>query len=163
MPHPVKGEEVYLFCVLRSGQAPGPALAEELAQRVAELGRTLRPGRVLFTTELPKTRNAKVMRRSIRVVASGSAELGDTTGLENLQAIEAVRASLRPALRPGSPPRVAHVVRGAQVGRQGRPVVVQDVSRGARPSPGRRCQLRFHRKTWVTKGASALRISIRAT
>ena len=44
-------------------------------------GERLRPGRVLFTTELPKTRNAKVMRRPIWKVASGSAELGDTTGL----------------------------------------------------------------------------------
>jgi acetyl-CoA synthetase len=102
VPHPVKGEEVYLFCVLRPGQAPGPELAEELAQRVVgELGRTLRPGRVLFTAELPKTRNAKVMRRLIRVVASGSDELGDTTGLENPQAIEAVRASLRAGTQAG--------------------------------------------------------------
>jgi hypothetical protein len=35
------------------------------------------------------------------VVASGSDELGDTTGLENPQAIEAVRAALRAGTQAG--------------------------------------------------------------
>ena len=101
VPHAVKGEDVYLFCVLHPGWAGDVALAAEVATRVAgELGRALRPGRVLFTRELPKTRNAKVMRRLIRAVASGSAELGDLTGLENPGAIEAVREALRPLPGP---------------------------------------------------------------
>ena len=80
VPHPVKGEEVYLFCVLRPGQA-----AEALAWRRAgasgwsasSAGPCARAG-CCSPRELPKTRNAKVMRRLIRVVASGSDELGDT-------------------------------------------------------------------------------------
>jgi acetyl-CoA synthetase len=107
VPHPIKGEDVYLFCVLRPGWAPGAALADEIAGRVeGELGRALRPGRVLFTRDLPKTRNAKVMRRLIRAVASAQEDLGDVTGLENPGAIDALRESLAPApggLRGGTP------------------------------------------------------------
>jgi acetyl-CoA synthetase len=103
VPHPVKGEDVYLFCVLRPAWTPSPQLADEIAGRVAgELGRALRPGRVLFTAELPKTRNAKVMRRLIRAVASGQEDLGDVTGLENPVAIAEIRRSLTPP--PAAPP-----------------------------------------------------------
>ena len=97
VPHPVKGEDVYLFCVLRAGWTGSQALADEVAGRVAGvLGRALRPGRVVFARELPRTRNAKVMRRLIRAVASGTEDLGDLTGLENPAAIDAVRDALRP-------------------------------------------------------------------
>jgi acetyl-CoA synthetase len=97
VPHPVKGEDVYLFCVLRAGWTGSEALADEVAGRVAGvLGRALRPGRVVFARELPRTRNAKVMRRLIRAVASGDEDLGDLTGLENPAAIDAVRDALRP-------------------------------------------------------------------
>jgi acetyl-CoA synthetase len=93
--HQVKGEEIYLFGVLRPGWEASPALAADVAERVvAQLGRSLRPGRVLFPRELPKTRNAKVMRRIIRAVASGREDLGDLTGLENPGAIAAIRESV---------------------------------------------------------------------
>jgi acetyl-CoA synthetase len=95
VPHALKGEEVYLFCVLRQGHQPAADLGDEIAARVtAELGRTLRPGKVLFTRDLPKTRNAKVMRRVIRAVACGQQALGDLTGLENPGAIDDLRDAL---------------------------------------------------------------------
>ena len=90
VPHPVKGEDVYLFCVLRPGWTPAPRpwpTRWPSGSSASSAGPCARGGS-LFARELPKTRNAKVMRRLIRAVASGSDELGDLTGLENPAAID---------------------------------------------------------------------------
>ncbi|TBH21048.1 AMP-binding protein [Thermus thermamylovorans] len=91
VPHPVKGEAIVLFAVPKPGFAPSLALAEEVAERVAEaLGKPLRPERVLFVPDLPKTRNAKVMRRVVRAAFLGQ-DPGDLSALENPEAVEAIR------------------------------------------------------------------------
>ncbi|WP_117237132.1 AMP-binding protein [Thermus sediminis] len=91
VPHPVKGEAIVLFAVLRPGFPPSEALAGEVADRVAEaLGRPLRPEKVFFVPDLPKTRNAKVMRRVIRAAYLGQ-DPGDLSALENPEAVEAIR------------------------------------------------------------------------
>ncbi|MGH2370286.1 MAG: AMP-binding enzyme, partial [Chloroflexota bacterium] len=96
VPHELKGEDVALFCVLRPSYQPSAALGDEIAATVvAHLGRALRPGQVRFIRELPKTRNAKVMRRVIRAVCRGDADLGDLTGLENPAAVDAIRDAVR--------------------------------------------------------------------
>jgi acetyl-CoA synthetase len=52
-----------------------------LKQHVVEvIGALARPERIYFTTELPKTRSAKIMRRLLRDIAEGRV-LGDTTTL----------------------------------------------------------------------------------
>jgi acetyl-CoA synthetase len=45
---------------------------------------------VLFVSDLPKTRNAKVMRRMIRAAYLGQ-DAGDTSSLVNPQAVEEIR------------------------------------------------------------------------
>jgi acetyl-CoA synthetase len=99
-PHPQKGACLIAFCVLATGFEPTDQLAFELATRVAaELGKPLRPDRVLFVPALPKTRNAKVMRRVIRSAYVGE-DLGDLTALENPAAVEAIRTAA--AVAPSS-------------------------------------------------------------
>ena len=91
VPHPVKGEAIVLFAVLKPGFSPSPELAQAVADRVAEaLGKPLKPERVLFVPDLPKTRNAKVMRRVVRAVYLGQ-DPGDLSALENPEAVEAIR------------------------------------------------------------------------
>ena len=51
-----------------------------------ELGKPLRPLRIHFVKDLPKTRNAKVMRRVIRAAYLGDPP-GDLSALENPQAV----------------------------------------------------------------------------
>ncbi|MCC6188730.1 MAG: AMP-dependent synthetase, partial [Anaerolineales bacterium] len=51
-------------------------------QVTAALGKPLRPRAIRFVRDLPKTRNAKVMRRLIRA-AYLDQPLGDTSSLEN--------------------------------------------------------------------------------
>jgi len=93
VPDDVHGSAMVAFCVPSADAAPDPDLARELAERVAhELGKPLRPHRVVFVPALPKTRNAKVMRRLIRAAYLGE-DPGDTTALENPGALPAIAAT----------------------------------------------------------------------
>jgi acetyl-CoA synthetase len=66
-------------------------LRDEIRDTVAaHLGRPLRPDRVLFVADLPKTRNAKIMRRVIRARFLGRADLGDLSSLENPAAVDEI-------------------------------------------------------------------------
>jgi acetyl-CoA synthetase len=90
VPHPVKGETVVGFVVLKPGVEASEELRVALADGVAaELGKALRPEAVKFVASLPKTRNAKIMRRVVKAVYLGK-PLGDLTALENVDAVEAV-------------------------------------------------------------------------
>ncbi|MSO21580.1 MAG: AMP-dependent synthetase [Acidobacteria bacterium] len=91
VPDPLKGQDVLCFCVLRAGHEPSDALREALRARVIEaLGKPLKPREILFVNDLPKTRNAKVMRRVVRAAYLGES-LGDITSLENPAAIEEIK------------------------------------------------------------------------
>jgi acetyl-CoA synthetase len=93
VPHDVKGSELILFAVTRPEVERSDALRRELtAMVVAEMGKPLAPKAVLFVSDLPKTRNAKVMRRMIRAAYLGLA-LGDTSSLVNPQAVEEIRSA----------------------------------------------------------------------
>jgi acetyl-CoA synthetase len=95
VPDEVKGEALVAFVVLKPGVEDTPELRRDLGRRVAgELGRALRPKAVELVSELPKTRNAKVLRRVVRSVFLGN-DPGDLSSLENQTAIEAI-ARVRP-------------------------------------------------------------------
>jgi acetyl-CoA synthetase len=90
VPHEVKGEAIVVFAVPRPGIEVGDALAEEVRQVItAQLGAALRPQRVVWVRDLPKTRNAKIMRRVIRAAYLGVPP-GDVTALENPAAVEEI-------------------------------------------------------------------------
>jgi len=90
VPHEVKGSELVLFAVTRPGVERSEVLRRELyGMVVAEMGKPLAPKAIFFVSDLPKTRNAKVMRRMIRAAYLGL-ELGDTSSLINPAAVEEV-------------------------------------------------------------------------
>jgi acetyl-CoA synthetase len=98
IPDELKGQALACVCVLRPGFSTSPALVEELRGLVVErLGKPLRPSVVLVVPDLPKTRNAKVMRRVIRAAYLGE-NLGDLSALENPRAVDAI-VEIRNALR----------------------------------------------------------------
>jgi len=91
VPHEVKGEAVICFVMLKPGTSPSEALREELVELVTrQMGKALRPERIVFTRDLPRTRSAKIMRRVIRAVYL-ERDPGDLSGLDNPDAISAVR------------------------------------------------------------------------
>jgi acetyl-CoA synthetase len=98
VPDPVKGQEVVAFCVLAPSLVPdeeaGGTLRSDLVELVtARLGKPLKPRDVRFVRALPKTRNAKVMRRVIRAAYLGE-DLGDLSSLEDPATIDDIRESV---------------------------------------------------------------------
>jgi acetyl-CoA synthetase len=92
VPHQVKGEVAWLFCVL----APGATASEkEVSALVAEaLGKAFAPDRVLFVPALPKTRSAKIVRRAVRATALGE-DPGDMSSVENPDSLDAIATATR--------------------------------------------------------------------
>jgi acetyl-CoA synthetase len=87
VPHEVKGEVPWLFCVLRPGEN---ADADDVARAVTdELGKAFKPERILFVSALPKTRSAKIVRRAVRAKALGQ-DPGDLSTLENPESLEEI-------------------------------------------------------------------------
>jgi acetyl-CoA synthetase len=87
IPHEVKGEVAWVFCVANPGVETEAELAAELRDLVAtELGNAFRPDRILFVPALPKTRSAKIVRRAVRAAALGE-DPGDTSSVENPESL----------------------------------------------------------------------------
>ncbi len=87
VPHEVKGEVAWLFCVPKPGAKPDPAA---IAAAVSDaLGKAFKPERVLLVSALPKTRSAKIVRRAVRAKVLG-ADPGDLSSLENPEALEEI-------------------------------------------------------------------------
>ncbi|HYZ91336.1 MAG TPA: AMP-binding protein, partial [Actinomycetota bacterium] len=90
VPHDVKGEVAWIFCVARPGDEATPALAREVAHTVtAELGKAFKPERIVFVSALPKTRSAKIVRRAVRARVLGN-DPGDLSALENPDALDEI-------------------------------------------------------------------------
>lgn len=90
IPHPVKGECAVCFVVLNNS-TPTDDLQQELFESVAySLGKALKPEKIHFVPQLPKTRNGKVMRRVIRAAYLNQPE-GDLSSLENIDALETIK------------------------------------------------------------------------
>ena len=93
MPDETKGETVWGFVVPAAGVDETEELREELRGVVADhLGKSFRPAAVKFVDALPKTRNAKVLRRAIRAAALDS-DAGDLSSLEDPGTIDAIKAA----------------------------------------------------------------------
>ncbi len=92
IPHEVKGETAWIFCVAK----PGAELdAELVAATVAdELGKAFRPERIVWVSALPKTRSAKIVRRAVRAKAIGE-DPGDLSSLENPESLEEIESLAR--------------------------------------------------------------------
>ena len=82
LPDPVAGEVVKAFVSLRPGFEPSEDLQLDLlAFARRRLGAAVAPRTIEFSTDLPKTRSGKIMRRLLKARELGLAE-GDTSTLE---------------------------------------------------------------------------------
>jgi acetyl-CoA synthetase len=94
VPHDVKGEVAWLYCVLTAGNEPSDELRAEIRAQVAgELGKAFAPDRVSFVQALPKTRSAKIVRRAVRATALGE-EPGDLSSLDDPSSLAAIAAAV---------------------------------------------------------------------
>jgi acetyl-CoA synthetase len=89
-PDDLVGEAIVAFVTLKSGFEGDDAMATELREHVAtKIGKIARPHAIIFTSDLPKTRSGKIMRRLLRDVAQGR-PLGDVTTLANAEIVEQI-------------------------------------------------------------------------
>lgn len=90
-PDPIKGTAVVCVCVPRPGV--GSQAVDTLSSAVvAGLGGAFRPARVVFVSDVPRTRNMKVMRRVVRAAWLGEAP-GDLSTLVNPESVQAIRTA----------------------------------------------------------------------
>jgi acetyl-CoA synthetase len=82
-PHDIKGQGIYAYVTLMSGESPSEALRKELVAWVRkEIGPIASPDVIQFAPGLPKTRSGKIMRRILRKIAENEfGALGDTSTL----------------------------------------------------------------------------------
>ncbi len=90
---PLTGQAIFAFVIPKIGVDPSEALAAELREHVAKvIGPIAKPKFLMFTTDLPKTRSGKIMRRLLRDIAEGR-PLGDTTTLADGGVVETIRSN----------------------------------------------------------------------
>jgi len=83
MPHDVKGQGIYAYCILKDNEADDDTSKEKVKQAVKKrIGGVAVPDVIQFVPGLPKTRSGKIMRRILRKIAEGETEnFGDTSTL----------------------------------------------------------------------------------
>jgi acetyl-CoA synthetase len=87
VPHALKGEAAWIFCVPRPGEIQDDARVSDAV--AAALGKAFKPERILWVGALPKTRSAKIVRRAVRARVLGK-DPGDLSSLENPESLEEI-------------------------------------------------------------------------
>ena len=89
-PHDLKGQGIYAYVTLKTGELPNDDLKRELVMIVRkEIGAIASPDKIQFTDGLPKTRSGKIMRRILRKIAEGEVDrLGDTSTLADPSVVD---------------------------------------------------------------------------
>jgi acetyl-CoA synthetase len=89
-PHKVKGQGIYCYVTLMSGQEPSEDLRKELRDWVrSEIGPIASPDLIQWAPGLPKTRSGKIMRRILRKIAENDyGALGDTSTLADPSVVD---------------------------------------------------------------------------
>ncbi|WP_391481628.1 acetate--CoA ligase [Nereida sp. NH-UV-3] len=89
-PHDIKGQGIYAYVTLMTGEEPSDALRKELETWVrSEIGPIAKPDLIQWAPGLPKTRSGKIMRRILRKIAEDDfATLGDTSTLADPSVVD---------------------------------------------------------------------------
>jgi acetyl-CoA synthetase len=82
-PHEIKGQGIYAYVTLKTGNEYTDELKKELVKHVRnEIGPIAAPDQIQWAPALPKTRSGKIMRRILRKVAEGDGDkIGDVSTL----------------------------------------------------------------------------------
>jgi acetyl-CoA synthetase len=94
-PHAIKGQGIYCYVTLMTGEEPSDALRLELRNWVRkEIGPIASPDLIQWAPGLPKTRSGKIMRRILRKVAEDDfGALGDTSTLADPSVVDELIAN----------------------------------------------------------------------
>jgi|TARA_B100001094_G_scaffold177130_1_gene171109 acetyl-CoA synthetase len=88
--HPIKGQGIYAYVTLMSGEAYEDELRNTLRLFVSnEISPIAKPDHIHWAPGLPKTRSGKIMRRILRKIAESEFDsLGDTSTLADPSVVE---------------------------------------------------------------------------
>lgn len=91
-PHDIKGQGIYAYIILKSGQKMTPSLKQEIIQIVrTKIGAIATLDEIQIVDGLPKTRSGKIMRRILRKIAAGEEkDIGDTSTLADPSVIQSL-------------------------------------------------------------------------
>ena len=91
-PHDIKGNAIYAFVTLRTGQKVTDSTRDEIIKKVrSDIGPHASPGKIQFTDGLPKTRSGKIMRRILRSIACDEIDnLGDISTLADPDVVDSL-------------------------------------------------------------------------
>ena len=94
-PHAIKGQSIYCYVTLMTGEEPSDALRLDLRNWVRkEIGPIASPDLIQWAPGLPKTRSGKIMRRILRKVAEDDfGALGDTSTLADPSVVDELIAN----------------------------------------------------------------------
>ncbi len=100
VPHAIKGEGIYVYVSLMAGEEPSAELEASIKQWVRRrIGAIATPEHIHFTSDLPKTRSGKIMRRILRKIATGDVDsLGDVSTLADPSVVDRLLAGRKTAV-----------------------------------------------------------------
>ena len=89
-PHDIKGQGIYAFVTLMTGEEPSDKKLSKIIESVAkDIGPHAKPDKIQFTPALPKTRSGKIMRRILRKIAEKDTDnMGDISTLADPSVVE---------------------------------------------------------------------------
>ncbi len=89
-PHDIKGNGLYCYVTLNSGELPSGELERDLKLWVRkQIGAIATPDLIQFASGLPKTRSGKIMRRILRKIAANEYDqLGDISTLADPSVVD---------------------------------------------------------------------------
>jgi len=91
-PDEIKGQGIVAFVTLKEGTQANSDLNSELRNHVGKsIGAIAKPDEIRFASSLPKTRSGKIMRRLLKELCATGTVSGDTTTLEDFNAISALQ------------------------------------------------------------------------
>ncbi|NMP23868.1 acetate--CoA ligase [Sulfobacillus harzensis] len=94
LPDDLKGEVPAAIVTTRTPVDP-EQLADQIRQQVErQIGAIARPALVIPVENLPKTRSGKIVRRLLKDLLIGTGEVGDLSGVENVEILETLREEL---------------------------------------------------------------------
>jgi len=91
-PHEIKGQGIYAYVTLKTGEKADQNLTKELINTVRqEIGAIATPDKIQYADGLPKTRSGKIMRRILRKIADGNVgQIGDTSTLADPSVVDSL-------------------------------------------------------------------------
>jgi len=91
-PHDIKGQGIYAYVIFNGHHGDEASRRQDILQTVTRIiGPIAKPDKIQFVPGLPKTRSGKIMRRILRKIAEGDANLGDITTLLDPAVVDEIK------------------------------------------------------------------------